>query len=278
LHEDALIDIYEDDLPETISIRLECGKCSHVARYRTETVYVDPQLLKKTKQPEDYVSFGSYFRCRKCKSAGPWVFTPDATMMVTAMMIGKMAGLNDDRLVLGSPRLYDGTRFRSAAQAEEHLLGVLEREPENALVWNRLGNTYYRCDLLPKASKAFAKALELDPDDIESHHSMGEILFEKGKYERAAEHMRQVLTLARDHHHEMVGVSLRDLVRNALQALAEINIRTDGKVKALPPAIRDEHKSTDPVQTIHLESYDLNKEDDLERMVDIDLLPILSTT
>lgn len=154
-------------------------------------------------------------------------------MAVTALMIGKTAGLNDDRLVFGSARLYDGTRFRSAAQAEDHLLAILEREPENTQVWSRLGNIYLRCDMIPKASKAFTKALELDPDDIESHHSMGEILFEKRDYKRAAEHLRRVLTLARDHR-ELVGVSLRDLVRNALKALAEISIRTDGEVEALP--------------------------------------------
>ena len=268
MRKDDLIEICDDDIPKTVSMRLKCGKCGHVARYRTDTIFVDPELHGKSESPEDYVSFGSYFRCRKCKSAGPWVFTADATLAVTALMIRNLAGLNDDRLVLATPHLYDGTRFRSAAQAEEHLLGILEREPENALVWSRLGNIYYRCDLDPKASKAFTKALELDPDDIESHHSMGEILFDKGKYERAAEHLRQILTLARNHR-ELVGVSLRDLVRNSLKMLAEINIRTDGKAEALPFGVMDERGSTDPPRTLRLESYDLDDEDNWERMVDL---------
>jgi hypothetical protein len=264
----GLIDICEDDIPETVSMRLECAKCGHVARYRTDTVYIDPEVEKKSKSPEDYVSFGSYFRCRKCKAAGPWVFTPDATLAVTALMVGKLAGLNDDRLVFASPHLFDGTRFRSAAQAEEHLLGILEREPENALVWSRLGNIYFRCDMFPKASKAFTKALELDPDDIESHHSMGEILFEKENYERAAEHLRRVLTLARDHR-ELAQVSLRDLARNTLQMLAQINVRTDGKVEMLPSDTMDKRGPTDPPLTLRLESYDLADEDDWDRMVDL---------
>jgi len=265
---DDLIDILEEEIPDTVSMRLECAKCGHTARYETKEVFVDPDARSTSKRPEECVSFGSYFRCRKCKSAWPWKLTPDATLALTALMVAKAAGIKDDRLVFGVARLYDGTPFRSAAQAEEYLLGILEREPDNALVWNRLGNVYNRADLYPKASKAFAKALELDPKDLESHYSLGGILFDRGSYKRAAQHLHHLMRLARGCR-SISDEHLRNIVRDSLGMLCRIGVETDGEVEVLPPLKRAERRVLGEPATLDLETYDLAKEADRERFVDM---------
>jgi hypothetical protein len=265
MRQDDLLDICEDDLPETVSMRLKCGGCGHVARYETETVYIDAEFRDKSKPPKDYVSFSSYFRCRKCKSAWPWEFTPDAVIAVTGLMLLKVAGVDDDRLVFGNARMYDGTRFRSPAQAEDHLLGILEREPDNAFVWNRLGNVYKRAGLIPKASKAFEKALEIDPDEIESRYSLGSILLDKRKYEQSAQHLRRVLKVAHGHD-ELTGGDLRQTVRSTLGMLSEIHARTDGDIDGM--SFQNNEPAHEPMK-IRLECFDLSDEEDLERAVDM---------
>lgn len=264
---DDSLELLEENLPDTVSMRLKCGKCGHVARYKTNTVYIDPEL--QDARPEDSVSFGSYFRCRKCKSAGPWGFTADATLAVTALMFTRMSGLDDDRLIFGSARMYDGTRFRSAAQAEDYLLGILEREPDNSLVWNKLANTYFRADLMPKASKAFAKALELDPTDLESHYSLGGILFDRGSYKRSAEHLHQVMVLSRSYS-RLPADEIREMVTSALWMLSEMRAATNSEIDIMPqfPA-SDERATSDEPRTIHMESFELDKERDRERLVDL---------
>lgn len=260
-----LIDICKDDIPTAVSLRLKCPKCGRVGRYESETIYIDPELREKS--PADYVSFSSYFRCRKCKSAWPWEFTADAVIAVTALMLLKVGGVDDDRLVFGSARMYDGTRFRSPAQAEDYLLGILERKPDNAFVWNRLGNVYLHAGLIAKASKAYEKALEIDPDEIESRYSLGSILLDKGKYERAAEHLRRVLKLAHGHA-ELTGGDLRKTVGITIGMLAEISAITDGEVDGLSFE-NDESASLDKVRELRLESFNLGKEEDLEKAVDM---------
>ena len=267
MQDNDLLDIRKLDIPKTVSLRLKCGKCGCIGAYTFEKVYIDSELYDQSNHAPDCVSFDAYFRCRKCKSAWPWELTPDAYLALTALMTSKLAGLNDERLVFACPRMYDGTPFRSAAQAEEHMLDVLEREPKNAFAWSRLGNVYRRAGMVPKASKAFARALELDPNDIDSHYSLGDMLFDKGKYKQSAEHLHRVLALARDNR-RLAEADLRNTVRSALLTLSDMASRTDGEIEVFP-SNADGRGPSDQPKTLRLESYDLGKEADWERLLDL---------
>lgn len=256
------------DFPTSVSLQLKCVACGHVARYTTDTIYIDSDLLDTSKAPEEYVSFSSYFRCRKCKSAWPWEFGPDAYLAVTAMMLAKQVRPEDTRLEFASPRLYDGTPFRSAAQAEEHLLGVLETNPDDAHVWSRLGNVYRRSSLFPKAKKAYKQALKIDPDHFESHFNLGAILYDAGDYAKSAEHLNAMLVLA-SRPQELADENLRGIVGETLGMLADIASKTGLQMPPFPARKSDGETKADHARVIRLERFNLGRKSDRERAVDL---------
>ena len=156
--------------PETVSMRLKCGKCGHEASYKLTRIFIRPEI-RKAKSAEALtrrVSFGDYFRCKKCASAWPWELTSEAYLELSALMLTHIGGKKDERLVFALPQLFDGSPVYSLAQAEEYLLAILQREPDNSFVWSRLGNIYEKAGLIEKAAQAFTRALELNPQDLES--------------------------------------------------------------------------------------------------------------
>ena len=218
-------------LPKTVRMRLKCGKCGYAANYQLKQIFISPKNAD-SEHFEDSVSFGDYFRCKKCSSGWPWELTGQAHLALSVLLLGSLAGGEDERLTLAVPQLFDGTPVRSAAQAEEHLLGIIEREPENAFVWNRLGNIYSQAGLVRKASEAFARALEINPKDLESHFGLGHLSYEKGRCEEAAEHLHQVVTLAWKNQ-EVPEKKLRELVLETLRVLFDMADRTNGEIPLL---------------------------------------------
>jgi hypothetical protein len=271
-----LLSIIPDRLPDTVEVHLQCGKCGHTGRFLCNTVCIDPKAQEESATAEDYVTFDAYIRCAKCASSWPWVFMPEAYLALSALMAVKMAGVDDPRLMFGSATMFDGTRPFSAAQAEDHLLDILKKEPQNAFVWSRLGNTYRRAALFKKAAEAYGKALELDPDDIESHYGRGMAAFHQGRYKESEAHLHRFMILARENK-SLPEEFLRDLAMSALETLCEASARTNGKVKPVPSYRPDKIEPSDKPVTINIETFDLSKESHRERVVDMVLGKPLSS-
>jgi len=260
----------EESLPQTVSMRLKCGKCGHTAKYNLTRIYISPEALeaKGSEDRDESISFGDYFRCNKCGSAWPWELTSDAYLTLTALTLKHFSKLKEERLIFGIPQLFDGSPFHSAAQAEEYLQGLLEREPQNAFVWDRLGNVYEKAGLLKKATEAFTKALEINPKELESHFSLGYLSLEKGKDKKAAEHFHQVILLAWKNQ-KVPEKKLRELVYQTLGWLCSIADRSQGKISMFPPPAPALPADSDEPALVYMSEFDLGKEADRQRLVDM---------
>ena len=255
------------ELPKTFNMRLKCGKCGHTADYQLTKIIISPAAAK-AKNPTESISFGDYFRCRQCQSAWPWEFTGDAHLTLTGLLANSLAGNKDERIIFGIPQLFDGTPFLSAAQAEEHLLGLLEREPENSFVWDRLGNVYEQAGMTEKAKQAFVKALEVDPKNIESHYSLGYQFFDEGRLQEAAQYFHQVITFAREYQH-LPEKRLRETVYDTLGVLVNLAVSTNGEIPVLPVQPLEPSANPDKPALIYLTEFDLAKESERQRLVDL---------
>jgi len=93
---------------------------------------------------------------------------------------------------------------RSLDRALDYFKKAIEIDPEYALAWSGLADTYrvmpqyagtswYR--IIPLAREAAEKALSLDDSLAETHTSMGGALTEDGKYPEAEEHFKRAIEL-----------------------------------------------------------------------------------
>lgn len=83
--------------------------------------------------------------------------------------------------------------------AEEDLRMIIEREPSNAQALNALGYTLAdRTERLDEALDYIKRALEVEPADAAIIDSMGWVQFRMGNHAKAAELLREALTLIQD--------------------------------------------------------------------------------
>ncbi len=82
-----------------------------------------------------------------------------------------------------SGQLQQATRhFQMAAQI---LQEELADEPDSAIIYERLGNTYFGMGDFNQAAKYFQKAVDLNPYDIAYHRALAKALEYQGKYDQA---------------------------------------------------------------------------------------------
>ena len=58
--------------------------------------------------------------------------------------------------------MFDGSVYQTPAMGEEHLLGLTQKEPDNAFLHTRLVNLFRNCRHNAKAAEWYQKALRLD--------------------------------------------------------------------------------------------------------------------
>jgi len=71
------------------------------------------------------------------------------------------------------------------AEAREMLKGITAAEPQNADAWNLLGFSSRKMGDLKAASKAYAKALKLNPGHLGALEYQGEMFIQMGDAEKA---------------------------------------------------------------------------------------------
>lgn len=79
------------------------------------------------------------------------------------------------------------------------LEGLVARDPKNRNAWVQLGNSYFDSDQAVKAVEAYAKALELDPNDPNVLTDQGVMFRRLGWYDRAIENFRKAQQIDPSH-------------------------------------------------------------------------------
>jgi tetratricopeptide (TPR) repeat protein len=235
-------------------------------------VTLDPRVSKSPDRDaiKKAVGFTGYFRCRKCDAGGPWELPPETVMYVTAMAIVAMSGMEDGPLIVGVTATFDKHTFRYATDAEAHLEGLIDHEPERAFLWVRLGNLYSHSGQSERAQPAYERAIELDPTDIEAHSMLGQLLVKAGRPLEAVPHWHAVLKHVRDA--RQVNKELRrNLVRGTIERLLEAHAESNGQIDLLPtmdPAEMEKGREDEPV-VLELREFDLGSEKGIDALCDM---------
>lgn len=224
------------EFPEAI-FRLTCTQCGKGGDYDLGTLVVPATVGEDEKRIEKMQALG-YFRCKHCNAAGEWVLpsrmrTMLAGKMVAAALHNGVKDKQSDEVVFGEALIDNDFAPRWGSDAESYFLEKLVERPDNAYLWNRLGNTYYRGKRPELAAVAYEQALVQDMGQVESHFSLGQILFDCDEFEKAAEHLRQAVAFSHQYEHLPV-YNLRELIVGALTILFAIYNKSNHKIDMLP--------------------------------------------
>lgn len=189
-----------------------CKNCGKRGKYDVGHITINLESYSKDKRNDvtEYFQTVGYFRCKHCNSAGNRGITEDFRMGLKGALLGVHAGVEDTLVSVATNQLFDGSTHQYATDAEEQLLHKILSEPESSLLWNRLGNLYYKGGRPELAAVAFEHSISIDALQTESYYSLGMIL-QKIDSEKATEYYRKMLATA-CHYKEMEVNAFRQLI------------------------------------------------------------------
>ena len=177
-------------------LKLTCRQCGDKARYDVGRILYDQEGEGESAKRQ--YAFGNYFRCRQCGGAGPWDIADYLTLM--GLTVRSVVDRGFEGVARGRPALFDGTFVEAPAMGEEYLLSLIRKDPGNAFLCSRLGNLLRNCGQAAQADHWHAKALELDPDDIESRHHLVRAALQAGDVRAALPHALRLVRSLLDGH------------------------------------------------------------------------------
>lgn len=211
-------------------IMLQCKSCGRKGKYDIGLVSFDiPEKKEDIKSTEHQMT--GYFRCKHCNAAGEWEKSTELYMMSIAAMLAP--DMSEGQFEFGKTQLFDGTSHQYATDAEEHLLSLIAKSPNDGFLWNRLGNLYQKGSRPELAMAAFEKSIAVDPQQAESHYSIGALLAEVKDDLNAMHHFHQVMLTA-EKYDKMDDKGIRDLVAYGIANALQISIHSKGKIPFLP--------------------------------------------
>lgn len=253
-------------------LRLKCGVCGLHGGYRVGSVLVAEAGMRQGTRADlaDYIGFSGYFRCCKCEAGGPWALPSNTLAIISDMAACAWGGEDDAPVMFGSIATFDGRSFRYATECEEHLKELIEREPDRAFLWVRLGNLYRQSEENVLAETAYRKAIELDECDIEAHALLGGILVDTGRSLDAVPHWHAFLK------HVRAANDVKDEVREILftgvmDELLGAEAEAQGPIDSFPP--KDGADIVGPpsheASNIEIHSLDLSTKKGFEELCDM---------
>src|SRR5690625_2013390 len=193
---------------------IKCKSCHHEGKYNVGLMFLQPDRVEGHKS-EEIVQTTGYFRCKHCNDAGNWemptLFRVFINFQLENILSSGEEGDGSQYLKIGESLLFDKTWHLYCSDAEEHLLKKLKKDPNNSLIWDRLGNLYWKGDRPDLAAAVYEYALAIDPKQIESHLTLGNFLFQINEYEKSAYHYKQLLIWANDYKY-MGAEELREYI------------------------------------------------------------------
>lgn len=103
-----------------------------------------------------------------------------------AMLLAGCSPSGPDLLLRGDKQLREG----NVGDAVRTLEQAAELMPDNARAWNHLGLAYHAASNAPEARKAYARAVQFDPNFPDPHYNLGTMEFELGRYAEAEAPLR----------------------------------------------------------------------------------------
>ncbi len=157
-------------------ISLTCLRCGRAGLYDVGAILISPAIRgANTNRPmSESISFTRYFRCRDCDAGGPWNIALDALGEITGRFARFALTGHHDGIYYGEPRTFDGKWVKYPTEAAVYIQSLIEKTPDSAELWLRLGNVYangLRPDL---AVDPLKRAIELAPRRIELRAELAE--------------------------------------------------------------------------------------------------------
>ena len=205
-------------------LRLTCRKCGDRANYDVGAICCDPG--EKDESGGMNYTFASYFRCRKCGGPGPWEIVD--RLKVLGMALRATLGWKSESFRIAQCVLFDGSVFQTPAMGEEHLLSLIQQEPDNAFLHTRLGNLFRNCGHDAEAAGWYEKALQLDANDLEARHSLFIFATSIRNHDDARVHAMALVRSFLDGHRTKTD----DLTEGLAASLVE-------NLRAAPPSFRE---------------------------------------
>lgn len=253
-----------EEFPENI-FRLTCGNCGKSGDYDLGTLVFSKDSAEEKKEVEKFQVLG-YFRCKHCNAAGDWKLSPRIYTMLAAKVAatainGPTEADKPEGVIFGKAVIDNDFLPRWGSDAESYFLKKLTETPDNAYLWNRLGNTYYRGKRPELAVLAHEQALLNDIGQVESHYSIGKILIECGELEKASEHLRQAVAYSHQYKN-LTAYDLREIVVGAIEILLTIYKQSGNKINMLPKPDEQAIAHLTKSQIAATLSFDFEIEDD----------------
>jgi tetratricopeptide (TPR) repeat protein len=254
-----------------------CNLCNRKGKYNIGKILLSPDKMKSMDKNDsetlfDQIQSTGYFRCKHCNQAGSW--SPGTSLVTFDIMGGLLRSTfkpengydSDSSYIFAEYALFDGFQPHWATDGEEHLLDLLEKDDQDAFVWNRLGNLYFSGHRPELATAAFKKSIEVDSAQMESHFSIAGFLIQINEIERALYHCRQMLLYAR-YYDRLPAERLRELLAKGLAHGMMAHLDLEKHIPFLP-----EKEEIDEVSRKMGDSPDIWSEKHLE-FVELDLHP-----
>jgi hypothetical protein len=218
---------------------------------------------------EDRIGFTAYFRCCGCGAGGPWDLPAETVLEIAVLSTEYLESPESCPLRMGAMRTFDGKPIRCPTEGERYLRELIAADPRDAYLWGRLGNLLHNSGQHDLAREAFDKAVELDPEEIEAHHSLGQIFEGDGALETSGYHFREVLRHAWKKKGDLDVDLLRGIVYDSLESLLELHDQTEGRVSVLPEPDPEELRAMaqDDVAVLEIREFDLSSERGREEMI-----------
>jgi tetratricopeptide (TPR) repeat protein len=226
---------------------LICGHCGRQGKYDLGLIAFKMERWEKEANASldkpnyeaalDYIQTTGYIRCKGCNGGGDWKFKdPMFTFGLLARVLA--GGINNEMddaagIMLGELQLYDGSMHQWATDSEEAFLTKLIDNSSDGLMWNKLGNLYLRGGRPELAAAAFEKSIQEDPTQVESHYSLGSLLYQIRELDQSAYHGRMMLVHA-SRYEALDAIKLRELLSACLQDLFELHRGTNERIPFLP--------------------------------------------
>lgn len=269
------IQAVNSEFPENI-FRLTCEACGRSGDYDLGTLVIPTDNLEHDNEIEKIQALG-YFRCKHCNAAGKW----ELSERVKAILVAKVAAVAlgnatengmSQGVIFGKALIDKEFAPRWGNEAEDYFLEKLAQNPDNAYLWNRLGNTYCRGKRPELAVCAHEQAVIKDMEQIESHFSLGKILIECGELEKASEHLRQAVAFSYKYK-QLPAYDLREIVVEALEILLSIYNQSDNQIDMLPRPSEWENnhlvKNQIAATAIHDFEVDFNRRETLYPLAEV---------
>ncbi|AWE08573.1 hypothetical protein DCE79_14875 [Lysinibacillus sp. 2017] len=211
---------------EKNEMMMTCKHCGQSGKYNIGILAID--ISDKGQNNSQQLT--GYFRCKHCNTGGQW---EDSSELYFLGISALLAPDEDLPVHFGEIQLFDGTSPKYATDGEEHLLRLISTSPKSGFLWNKLGNLYLTGSRPELAMAAFEKSIELDPNQIESHLSIANLLMSIRDYQQAIHHLHHMMIAA--HTYTCVEATyLRELLSHGICTSFIAATESKNKYPALP--------------------------------------------